>query len=85
MSSTTATPVKRQKISDFLKEITGREVVVKLNNGSDHHGVLSCLDGYMNIVLENTEEYINGEFKRKYGEAFIRGNNVYYISTQKRN
>ena len=47
-------------------------------------GVLSCLDGYMNIALEQTEEYVNGQLKNKYGDAFIRGNNVLYISTQKR-
>lgn len=82
--STTVTQTKRQNPSDFLKQITGRSVVVKLNNGSDYRGILRCLDGYMNIVLEQTEEYISGEFKRKYGEAFIRGNNVFYISTQKR-
>lgn len=47
-------------------------------------GVLACLDGYMNIALEQTEEYMNGQLKKKYGDAFIRGNNVLYISTQKR-
>ena len=24
-------------------------------------GVLTCLDGYMNIVLGQTEEYLNGQ------------------------
>ena len=24
-------------------------------------GVLACLDGYMNIALEQTEEYVNGQ------------------------
>ena len=38
-------------------------------------GVLTCLDGYMNIALEQTEEYINGQLRNKYGDAFIRGNN----------
>jgi len=38
----------------------------------------------MNIALEQTEEYINGELKNKFGDSFIRGNNVLYISTQKR-
>ncbi|KAF4529179.1 hypothetical protein B566_EDAN017547 [Ephemera danica] len=47
-------------------------------------GVLACLDGYLNIALEQTEEYVNGQLKNKYGDAFIRGNNVLYISTQKR-
>lgn len=47
-------------------------------------GVLACLDGYMNIAMEQTEEYVNGQLKNKYGDAFIRGNNVLYISTSKR-
>jgi hypothetical protein len=36
---------------------------------------LACLDGYMNIAMEQTEEYVNGQLKNKYGDAFIRGNN----------
>jgi U6 snRNA-associated Sm-like protein LSm6 len=35
----------------------------------------------MNIAMEQTEEYVNGQLKNKYGDAFIRGNNVAYIST----
>jgi U6 snRNA-associated Sm-like protein LSm6 len=38
-------------------------------------GILACLDGYMNIAMEQTEEYVNGQLKAKYGDAFIRGNN----------
>lgn len=33
------------------------------------------VDGYMNISLEKTEEYVDGKFRRSYGEAFVRGNN----------
>jgi hypothetical protein len=29
----------------------------------------------MNIALEQTEEYVNGQLKNKFGDAFIRGNN----------
>ena len=32
--------------------MTGRPVVVKLNTGVDYRGVLACLDGYMNIAME---------------------------------
>ncbi|XP_057514605.1 sm-like protein LSM36B isoform X2 [Actinidia eriantha] len=77
-SATTKTP------ADFLKSIRGRPVVVKLNSGVDYRGILACLDGYMNIAMEQTEEYVNGQLKNKYGDAFIRGNNVLYISTSKR-
>ena len=94
-----------------IAQVTGRPVVVKLNTGVDYRGVLACLDGYMNIAMEQvrvyfcehvclcawlifvrmcpsrcihveqTEEYVNGQLKNKYGDAFIRGNNVLYIST----
>lgn len=67
--------------SDFLRAVVGRSVVVKLNNNTEYRGVLACLDGYMNIALEQTEEYRNGVLRSKDGDAFIRGNNVLYIST----
>ena len=38
-------------------------------------GILTCLDGYMNIALEQTEEHVNGKVTNRYGDAFIRGNN----------
>ncbi|XP_021956145.1 U6 snRNA-associated Sm-like protein LSm6 [Folsomia candida] len=75
---------RKEKLQEYLESIKGRPVVVKLNNGVDYRGVLVCLDGYMNIALEQTEEYVNGQLKNKYGDTFIRGNNVLYISTQKR-
>lgn len=53
------------------------------NKRSHSKGVLACLDGYMNLALDQTEEYQNGQLKNKYGDAFIRGNNVLYISTSK--
>lgn len=61
--------------ADFLSTVTGRPVVVKLNSGVEYRGVLVCLDGYMNIALEQTEEVVGGELKARYGDAFIRGNN----------
>lgn len=155
--------------ADFLKNIKGKSVIVKLNSGVDYRGavpqgpqsaiwarrqlappwaanehtraclpagILACLDGYMNIAMEQTEvgaqggapgaaagqtlppppllavcrpppplpcqrrlpltatprpparrcraqEYVNGQLKHKYGDCFIRGNNVLYISTVK--
>lgn len=29
----------------------------------------------MNLAMEQTEEYVNGQLKKKYGDCFIRGNN----------
>ena len=33
-----------------------------------------------NIAMEDTEEYVNGQLKKRYGDCFVRGNNVLYIS-----
>ncbi|KAG8221780.1 hypothetical protein J3R82DRAFT_2095 [Butyriboletus roseoflavus] len=66
--------------TDFLKGVVGKRVIVRLTSGVDYRGILSCLDGYMNIALEQTEEHVNGVVTNKYGDAFIRGNNVLYIS-----
>lgn len=38
-------------------------------------GVLACLDGFMNIAMEQTEEYVEGNLTSKIGDCFIRGNN----------
>ncbi|EGN97181.1 hypothetical protein SERLA73DRAFT_92211 [Serpula lacrymans var. lacrymans S7.3] len=66
--------------TDFLKGVVGKRVIVRLTSGVDYRGVLSCLDGYMNIALEQTEEHVNGTLTNRYGDAFVRGNNVLYIS-----
>lgn len=41
----------------------------------DCTGELQSVDGYMNIALEKTAEYVNGVKRREYGDAFVRGNN----------
>jgi len=41
-------------------------------------GELQSVDGYMNIALEKTDEYVNGTKRRTYGDAFVRGNNGRY-------
>ncbi|KAG0735551.1 hypothetical protein G6F57_011762 [Rhizopus arrhizus] len=74
---------KSRSPTDFLGTVLGQTVKVKLNSGIDYKGTLACLDGYMNIALENTEEYVDGRLKNKYGDTFIRGNNVLYISADK--
>ncbi|WVR06485.1 U6 snRNA-associated Sm-like protein LSm6 [Kwoniella sp. DSM 27419] len=66
--------------SEFLKNIVGKRVKVRIGSGVDYHGLLTCLDGYMNVALEETEEWSNGRKTAEYGDCFVRGNNVLYIS-----
>lgn len=66
--------------STFFRNALGRPVVVRLVTGADYHGILALVDGYMNIALEQTEEYVGDQLKARYGDAFIRGNNGLFLS-----
>ncbi|KAI6085457.1 U6 snRNA-associated Sm-like protein LSm6 [Hypoxylon rubiginosum] len=79
-TSAAATQGEGKDPSGFLSDIIGNAVTVKLNSGVVYRGELQSVDGYMNIALEKTEEYVNGVKRRTYGDAFVRGNNVMYIS-----
>ncbi|PAV20686.1 small nuclear ribonucleo [Pyrrhoderma noxium] len=63
----------------FLQELTGKSVCVRLKWGLEYKGYLVSTDGYMNLQLANTEEYVDGKSAGALGEVFIRCNNVLYI------
>lgn len=45
----------------FLNGLTGKAVNVKLKWGHEYRGYLVSVDGYMNMQLANTEEFIDGQ------------------------
>eukprot|EP00048_Salpingoeca_helianthica_P014803 m.223649 g.223649 ORF g.223649 m.223649 type:complete len:83 (+) comp16290_c0_seq1:42-290(+) len=63
----------------FLNSLTGKPVLVKLKWGMEYKGILVSVDGYMNLQLADTEEYIDGNLAGNLGECLIRCNNVLYI------
>ncbi|CAN0136787.1 unnamed protein product [Heterosigma akashiwo] len=63
----------------FLNELTGKSVIVKLKWGMEYKGILVSVDSYMNLQLQNTEEFIDGNFAGALGEVLIRCNNVLYM------
>ena len=82
--TTTADTKNKRSPSDFLKSVLGKPAVVKLNSGITYKGVLASLDGFLNIAMEQTSEYgLDGEMTATYGDCFIRGNNVLFISPKK--
>ncbi|XP_012274227.1 small nuclear ribonucleoprotein F [Orussus abietinus] len=63
----------------FLNGLTGKPVMVKLKWGHEYKGYLVSVDGYMNLQLANTEEFVDGSCTGNLGEVLIRCNNVMYI------
>ena len=44
---------KSRSAGDFLSQIKGKRVFVKLNDGTVYKGAFICTDGNLNVVLEN--------------------------------
>nr|CAD7445758.1 unnamed protein product [Timema bartmani]CAD7460827.1 unnamed protein product [Timema tahoe] len=63
----------------FLNGLVGKPVIVKLKWGHEYKGYMISVDGYMNLQLANTEEYVDSQSTGTLGECLIRCNNVLYI------
>jgi small nuclear ribonucleoprotein len=67
---------------DALNNSRNKRVIVELKNGKQYIGVLKSFDVHINIVLDQVEEYVNGELKRKLGNVFIRGDTITVVFPQ---
>jgi small nuclear ribonucleoprotein len=65
---------------DALNKARNKRVIVELKNGKQYIGNLHAFDIHINVVLEEAEERIDGEIKRKLGVVFIRGDTIILIS-----
>ncbi|MFP3133167.1 MAG: ribonucleoprotein [Thaumarchaeota archaeon] len=69
-----------KKPMEELLKLIGSPVLVKLKNGMSYKGNLVKIDNYMNIYLQNAEEYDDNEKQiASYGDIIIRGNNILYV------
>jgi small nuclear ribonucleoprotein F len=65
--------------NQYLTNSLGKSVKVKLKWGMSYHGILQTFDSYMNLSLNETEEWINGKYIGDLGQILIRCNNIAYI------
>lgn len=65
---------------DALNEARGKRVIVEMKNSRQYVGTLRAFDPHINLVLEDAEERVDGEVKRKLGVVFIRGDTITIIS-----
>lgn len=54
-------------------------ILIRLKDGTEYKGRLKECDSYMNMIIENAKEMIDGNDVAKYNEIFIRGNNILFI------
>ena len=62
-----------------LEKSIGKAITVTLKSNQSYTGRLKITDQYMNLVLEDCSEMEGGKITKRYGRAFLRGNNILYI------
>jgi len=65
---------------DALNNARNKRIMVELKNGKQYVGSLRAFDIHINVVLEDAEERVDGEVKRKLGVVFLRGDTIIIIS-----
>ncbi|KAF2690996.1 small nuclear ribonucleoprotein F, partial [Lentithecium fluviatile CBS 122367] len=64
----------------LLQSLVDKDIIVRLKWGeTEYKGRLVSVDLYMNIQLNNTEEFIDGKSSGQLGQVLIRCNNVLWI------
>jgi small nuclear ribonucleoprotein len=65
---------------DALNSARNKTVMVDLKNGFRYVGKLKAFDIHVNVVMDDADEYKDGELKRKVGTVFIRGDTITIIT-----
>ncbi len=65
---------------DALNKLRNQRVLIDLKNNKQLVGKLQAFDIHINVVLEDAEERVDSEVKRKLGTIFIRGDTIIMIS-----
>ena len=69
-----------QRPLDALNQARDKKIILELKNNKQLIGTLKAFDIHINIVLDNTEEHVENELKRKLGNVFVRGDTIVLIS-----
>ena len=73
--------ITRNPLSTIYKHV-GDTITVVLKTGEKYRGILSKVDNYMNLLIDEAiEEY--GDKTTRYGRVLIRGNNILLIQLNK--
>ncbi len=65
---------------DTLKNSLEKNVMIDVRGSRSYSGILQGYDVYMNLVLKNVSETINGENKGVFEKMLLRGDNIIFIS-----
>ena len=78
MSKTTAA---KRPLTTLQKNVK-KTVIVRLKNEVEYKGKMKNVDSYMNLIMTEAEELVDGKTVGKFARAILRGNNVLFIKLE---
>ena len=57
-------------------------VTVRLKNDTEYKGRMDSIDSYMNLIMTDAKEALDGRPVASYPRAILRGNNVLFIKLE---
>ncbi|MFX1379131.1 MAG: LSM domain-containing protein [Promethearchaeota archaeon] len=79
MSSKNNNQQRSKNPLQILQNSQGSVILLRLKDGTEYRGLLREIDAYMNMILQDATELMEGQPIAKYNEIFIRGNNLLFI------
>ncbi|MBY9000218.1 MAG: ribonucleoprotein [Candidatus Heimdallarchaeota archaeon] len=62
-----------------LRKVIGQYIIIRLKDNVKYKGKLQSFDQYMNCHLNDAIEIIDDEEVSRYGNIFVRGNNILLV------
>jgi small nuclear ribonucleoprotein (snRNP)-like protein len=70
---------EKRPVAAELGRMLGKRVIARVKDGRKLQGTLREFDDYMNLVLEDVEEYAGDELRAKYKLIMLKGGNLQSI------
>lgn len=71
------------KPMDVLRSSIEKNVLVDVKGRRGYSGILEGYDIYMNLVIKNASETLNGQTTNVHERILVRGDNVIFVSPSK--
>jgi len=78
-SKVNAAPQTPKRPLSVLQKAISKKATIRLKTDVEYRGRVSNVDAFMNVILEDAEEFEGGRLSANYGKVIVRGDNVLYV------